>query len=223
MTQVSNVPTNEHDNLKEEKEERIIIDTQDSANAETKQDLDVKFRRTLLLINTLPPSAQAILLKTMTPEEYLIFLEQPDFWKVGGASMIVSGVGTIVFLVLLVLIIRQTSVAINFIFFFAIFPILLIVTIVSYVQHKKGFVAFTNRRLIVNPGLGTQTIMPYNKIIEVTRQTNYLHCREELAIRRYSLKDGRPKVSFLYSVQNLDKYEEFLKSHISLVTHTFDK
>jgi hypothetical protein len=264
---------NEYNKLLKQENEAPILEAPDRPNVEASQDLETKYRKTLTLINTLPPTAQRIILNIMNRDEYLIFLERPDFWRgssffqnlidlnktqiltkindsimfhsfqASRTTIITSSAGTVVFLVLIFFILYQVFDVLNFLFFFALFPILLVVTVISYVNHKKryaeerndsfewsycifecvlhlqSFVALTNHRLIISPSLGTRVIIPYNTLIEVRQQTNYFYCRKELAIRRYSLKDGKPKVSFLDSVQNLETYEKFLNDQISSMTN----
>jgi hypothetical protein len=72
---------NEHDKLLKQETEPSILEVPSSLNVEVGQDLETKFRKTLTLINTLPPTAQRILLNIINRDEYLIFLERPDFWR----------------------------------------------------------------------------------------------------------------------------------------------
>eukprot|EP01130_Rhizamoeba_saxonica_P010248 TRINITY_DN4194_c0_g1_i3.p1 TRINITY_DN4194_c0_g1~~TRINITY_DN4194_c0_g1_i3.p1 ORF type:complete len:121 (-),score=4.00 TRINITY_DN4194_c0_g1_i3:55-417(-) len=95
------------------------------------------------------------------------------------------------------------------------FPLAFFITIYCYFKHKRSFVAFTNKRVIVKPSMGKRFWVYYKFLKEIGRRRNYLHCgRMELIIRRFIANEGREKVCYIDGIQNFEFYFDFLTGKI---------
>jgi hypothetical protein len=172
--------------------------------------------KTLNLINSLPPTAQAKLLKLLHKDENIVHLERVLFWPSNGATLVASLIGTAAFSVLIFLLLQeQITIGGNLFVLFATFPLTLGVCIYSLFKNKQSFVAFTDSRLIISPGgFGAQVLISYKDMTSVSHEFNYLFWRKEVLIKRINPRDGRNKVSYLDSIKDLDFYEEFLNEKV---------
>jgi len=161
------------------------------------------------LAKDLHATSRHVLLEMLEQGENLEYVEKPYFFKSQGPVLLGALVGTIIFIIIAIIDVTIISKIGWALLIIASFPIALVYSILSYFSHKKRFVAFTNKRVIIY--LAKMHSIKYTEILELTTETNYLQCRKEIAIKKKNIDGPRPRVYYIDSIAKLPFYEQFLR------------
>jgi len=163
-------------------------------------------------VSKLSSALQAEVNKLLQPGEIVENIEQPIFWQANGSALVVSGLGTLALIICAIFFRNEISLSVWVLLL--CFPVALIVSIYGYWRIKNSFTVFTNTRIITKPAFGKIFSVNYKDITAVSLETNYLHCRKELNIRRFIPEEGRPKVSYIEAIPTIEKYEKLISLRI---------
>jgi len=156
---------------------------------------------------SLPDSSRQKLDELMKENEVIEILTRTSFWRENFALIVFSVIGSIALFVAVLLVnIGGQTLAI-----LCSFPLALAVSVYTFIFHKKSFIAFTNKRIILKPTTGSLRYVYYTHILNIKQSTNYLQlCRNEIEIRKQSGKDTRPKIFYIDAIPNQDHYYNYL-------------
>eukprot|EP00028_Trichosphaerium_sp_Am-I-7-wt_P003075 CAMPEP_0168516216 /NCGR_PEP_ID=MMETSP0405-20121227/5271_1 /TAXON_ID=498012 /ORGANISM="Trichosphaerium sp, Strain Am-I-7 wt" /LENGTH=204 /DNA_ID=CAMNT_0008535887 /DNA_START=16 /DNA_END=626 /DNA_ORIENTATION=- len=163
----------------------------------------------------LPEKKKDKLLKALGPGESLEYVEQPAFWRAQGPAFAVMLVGSIALIVVLCvnykLLLGGSTMMIA-----GTFPLALIMIIYSAWTHKNRYVAFTDKRVIIE--LSGKHKLKYDDISGVTTQFNYLFCRHDIVLTSDVSGGPRPKKYYIEAIPRADFYIQFLQGQTSTTT-----
>lgn len=202
---------------KRDTKQREVAD-QDEEDEMERQDL------TYVLFDNLPSAESERLIKCAKEgkDERILFIEEPSFWVSNRSLLIVSLVGTLAFLLAVILIVA-VGLDLQFLIL-GIFIIVFCVTMIGY--GKKRFVILTSQKIIIYKQRSPLIVVPYRDLLTVTNRLNWLLWMRELELRKSESRKYSPttisrqsgiKQEFIdgFSSLKLKEIEEFIKKQMT--------
>lgn len=162
------------------------------------------------ILSVLDSKTNRVIHSYLEQDDLLQFIDRPQFWRSNMSILIFSFLGSIACLV--TLLINNTLWI-----YLTMFPAtMLIVLVGGFFYHRSKFYAFTKKGIIIHPSWGDAVAFKYDTLVSVDLQTNYLHCLQEIMLRRKMPTNPIPKQEFIFGLTNdrLLALKDFLESQI---------